>query len=64
MKNFGLNGVSYTPQLRLHELRAEKYNGMVRLLKPGCRTIVLLLDAKSKNELLPEFHTIVWPYRR
>ncbi|KAL0267988.1 UNVERIFIED_CONTAM: hypothetical protein PYX00_010093 [Menopon gallinae] len=57
-------GVSYTPQLRLHELRAEKYNGMVRLLKPGCRTIVLLVDEQSRNTLLPEFHKIVWPYRK
>ncbi|KAK6618367.1 hypothetical protein RUM44_002819 [Polyplax serrata] len=56
--------IRYTPQLRLHELRAEKYNGMVRLLKPGCRTIVLLLDAQSQNMLLREFHTIVWPYRK
>jgi hypothetical protein len=53
------------PQLRLlHELRAETYNGMVRLLKPGCRTIVVLVDAESKNKLLSEFHRIVWPYRK
>jgi DnaJ family protein C protein 16 len=53
------------PQLRLlHELRAETYNGMVRMLKPGCRTIVVLVDAQSKNKLLPEFHRIVWPYRK
>ncbi|XP_066997779.2 dnaJ homolog subfamily C member 16 [Anabrus simplex] len=53
-----------TPQLRLHELRAETYNGMVRLLKPGCRTIVLLVDAQSRTQLVPEFHKIVWPYRK
>jgi hypothetical protein len=53
------------PQLRLlHELRAETFNGMVRMLKPGCRTIVVLVDAQSKNKLLPEFHRIVWPYRK
>jgi hypothetical protein len=48
----------------LRELRAETYNGMVRMLKPGCRTIVVLVDAQSKNKLLPEFHRIVWPYRK
>jgi hypothetical protein len=53
------------PQIRLlHELRAETYNGMVRMLKPGCRTIVVLVDAQSKNKLLSEFHRIVWPYRK
>jgi hypothetical protein len=53
------------PQLRLlHELRAETYIGMVRMLKPGCRTIVVLVDAQSKNRLLSEFHRIVWPYRK
>nr|CAD7444027.1 unnamed protein product [Timema bartmani] len=43
-------------QLRLHECRAETYNGMVRLLKPGCRTIILLVDADSRNKLIPNFH--------
>ena len=53
------------PQLRLlHELRAETYNGMVRMLKPGCRTIVVLVDSQSKNKLLSDFHRIVWPYRK
>ncbi|XP_015429727.1 PREDICTED: dnaJ homolog subfamily C member 16 [Dufourea novaeangliae] len=52
------------PQLRLHELRAEKYNGLVRLLKPGCRTIILLVDAQSRLKLLPAFHKAVWPYRK
>lgn len=51
------------PQLRLHELRAEKFNGLVRLLKPGCRTIILLVDAQSRLKLLPAFHKAVWPYR-
>jgi DnaJ family protein C protein 16 len=55
--------VSIQPQLRLHEMRAETYNGLVRLLKPGCRTIVLLVDAQSKLKLLPSFHRAVWPYR-
>lgn len=51
-------------ELKLHELRAETYNGMVRLLKPGCRTIVLLLDEQSKATLIPKFHKAVWPYRK
>lgn len=55
---------TYIPELRLHELRAEKYNGLVRLLKPGCRTIVLLTDMQSRNKLIPAFHKAVWPYRK
>jgi len=55
---------STTMELKLHELRSETYNGMVRLLKPGCRTIVLLLDNKSKLKLIPKFHKAVWPYRK
>ncbi|CAG2065462.1 unnamed protein product, partial [Timema podura] len=51
-------------QLRLHECRAETYNGMVRLLKPGCRTIILLVDADSRNKLIPNFHRVIWPYRK
>ncbi|XP_044593084.1 dnaJ homolog subfamily C member 16 [Cotesia glomerata] len=53
-----------TSPLRLHELRAEKYNGLVRLLKPGCRTIILLIDHQSKLKLIPIFHKIIWPYRK
>ncbi|CAG9585841.1 unnamed protein product [Danaus chrysippus] len=52
------------PEMRLHELRAEKYNGLVRLQKPGCRTIVLLVDSQSRVQLLSKFHKIVWPYRK
>jgi len=55
---------STTMELKLHELRSETYNGMVRLLKPGCRTIVLLLDNKSKLKLIPKFHKAVWPFRK
>ncbi|XP_037074988.1 dnaJ homolog subfamily C member 16-like [Pollicipes pollicipes] len=51
-------------QLRVHEMRVETYNGLVRLLKPGCRTVVLLVDAGSKPNLLSRFHRIVWPYRK
>lgn len=52
------------PELKLHELRAEKYNGMVRLLKPGCRTLILITDLQSRTKLIPPFHKSVWPYRR
>lgn len=55
---------SYQPELKLHEMRAEKYNGLVRLLKPGCRTIVLVLDLQSRQQLIPPFHKAVWPYRK
>jgi len=55
---------STTMELKLHELRSETYNGMVRLLKPGCRTIVLLLDNEAKTTLIPKFHKAVWPYRK
>ena len=51
-------------ELRLHELRIEKYNGLVRLLKPGCRTIILIVDLQSRLQLIPKFHKIVWPYRK
>ena len=53
-----------TTELKLHELRSETYNGMVRLLKPGCRTVVLLLDTESMADLIPKFHKAVWPYRK
>ncbi|XP_050742239.1 dnaJ homolog subfamily C member 16 isoform X4 [Drosophila biarmipes] len=45
------------PELKLYELRAKKYNGMVRLLKPGCRTILLITDFQSRNKLLFPFCT-------
>jgi DnaJ homolog subfamily C member 16 len=54
----------YVPELKIHELRAEKYNGLVRLLKPGCRTIVLIADTQSRPKLLPGFHKAIWPYRK
>lgn len=56
--------VSYQPELRLHEMRSETYNALVRLLKPGCRTIVLVLDMQSRQQLIPPFHKAVWPYRK
>ncbi|XP_055949494.1 dnaJ homolog subfamily C member 16-like [Argiope bruennichi] len=50
--------------LHIHELRGETYNGLVRLLKPGCRTLVLLVDNESKMKLLPIYYKIVYPYRK
>lgn len=60
----GRTGSSHQPELKLHELRAEKYHGLVRLLKPGCRTILLVLDMQSRHQLIPPFHRAVWPYRK
>lgn len=51
-------------ELNIVELKAETYNGMIRLLKPGYRSIVLLIDREAKDQLLPEFKKAVWPYRR
>lgn len=58
---------SQTPrqrELKLHELRAETYNGLVRLIKPGCRTIILLIDNSTAVLLARQFYQIVWPYRK
>ncbi|XP_030379911.1 dnaJ homolog subfamily C member 16 isoform X2 [Scaptodrosophila lebanonensis] len=54
----------HVPELKLYELRAEKYNGMVRLLKPGCRTIILITDLQSRTKLIPSYHRAIWPYRK
>lgn len=50
--------------VNLIELKAETYNGMVRLLKPGYRSIILLCDLDSKEALVSEFTKVVWPFRR
>jgi DnaJ family protein C protein 16 len=52
------------PELKIHELRAETYNGMIRLLKPGCRTVVLIVDRESKEKLVAKFYKHAWPFRR
>lgn len=51
-------------KLLIHEMKCATYNGLVRLLKPGCRTIVLLCDVQSRNKLLPKFYKAAFPYRR
>lgn len=64
--NDSLNGggAGYQQELKLHELRSEKYNGLIRMLKPGCRTILLVMDMQSRQTLIPPFHKAVWPYRK
>ncbi|CAB3405675.1 unnamed protein product [Caenorhabditis bovis] len=47
----------------MHELRAETYFGMIRLLKPGCRSIVLLVDDENKPTLLKQFAQYIYPIR-
>ncbi|VVC33606.1 Hypothetical protein CINCED_3A011183 [Cinara cedri] len=51
-------------ELKLHELRAETYNGLVRLIKPGCRTIILLIDNNTAVLLAQQFYHIMWPFRK
>ena len=50
--------------LKILELKAETYTGIVRLLRPGYRSIILLTDTESKDVLLSSFRAAVWPYRR
>uniref|UniRef100_A0A7E4VFG4 DnaJ homolog subfamily C member 16 n=1 Tax=Panagrellus redivivus TaxID=6233 RepID=A0A7E4VFG4_PANRE len=47
----------------IHELKAETYFGLIRLLKPGCRSLVVLVDKDTKDTLLPQFARHVWPLR-
>uniref|UniRef100_A0A914Y7T2 Thioredoxin domain-containing protein n=1 Tax=Panagrolaimus superbus TaxID=310955 RepID=A0A914Y7T2_9BILA len=47
----------------IHELRAETYFGLIRLLKPGCRSIIVLVDKESKEVLLHQFARHVYPLR-
>ncbi len=58
------NPASATPELKLVEFKAETYNGLVRLQRPGCRTMILICDIQSKNQLVSKFFKIMWPYRR
>ena len=43
-------------ELKIHELCAETYNGMIRLLKLGCRTLLLIVDRESKEKLVAKFY--------
>lgn len=52
------------PSLKIHELRGETYFGLLRLLKPGFRTVILLVDNESKDTLMPKFFKAVFPYRK
>ncbi|KAK6030362.1 DnaJ domain protein [Ostertagia ostertagi] len=47
----------------IHELRAESYFGMIRLLKPGCRSLILLVDEENKEKLLMQFAQYILPLR-
>ncbi|CAD5210104.1 unnamed protein product [Bursaphelenchus xylophilus] len=48
----------------IHELRAETYFGLIRLLKPGCRSIIVLVDAESKDTMLRQFARYVYLLRK
>uniref|UniRef100_A0A1I7XT89 KAP NTPase domain-containing protein n=1 Tax=Heterorhabditis bacteriophora TaxID=37862 RepID=A0A1I7XT89_HETBA len=48
----------------IHELRAESYFGMIRLLKPGCRSLILLTDEPNKDRLLKEYAQYIYPLRK
>lgn len=48
----------------VHELRAETYFGLIRLLKPGCRSIIILVDPDSRDVLLPQFAKHIHPLRK
>ena len=62
-RGFGVDG-KRIPELKIHEMKAESYNGLVRLLRPGCRTVVVLVDKDSKEQLVRKFFRMAWPYRR
>lgn len=51
-------------KIHVIELRRETYFGLLRLLKPGCRTIVLFCDTQSKLKLLSKFYQCIYPYRK
>jgi DnaJ family protein C protein 16 len=48
----------------IHELRAETYFGLIRLLKPGCRSVIILVDSDSKDRLLPTFARNIYNIRK
>lgn len=55
---------SHHNKVHIIELRRETYFGLLRLLKPGCRTIVLFCDNQSKLKLLSKFYQCIYPYRK
>ena len=61
----GFNGSSDPIfELKLIEFKAETYNGLVKLLRPGCRTLLLICDMETKSVLASKFFKMMWPYRR
>ncbi|CAD5206907.1 unnamed protein product [Bursaphelenchus okinawaensis] len=48
----------------IHELRAETYFGLIRLLKPGCRSIIVLVDNESKDVMLRQYARHIYPLRK
>lgn len=55
--------VDYKGRL-VHELKPQTFNGLIRCLKPGCRSIIILVDNATKEELIWRFGDIVYPYRK
>ncbi|XP_014664478.1 PREDICTED: dnaJ homolog subfamily C member 16-like [Priapulus caudatus] len=47
----------------LYELHGGTYDGLVRLLKPGCRTIIIFVNDEIKQHLLERFVQTIYPYR-
>ncbi|XP_055336661.1 dnaJ homolog subfamily C member 16-like isoform X2 [Paramacrobiotus metropolitanus] len=45
------------------ELKAQTYHGLLRHTKPGCRTIVVLVDDESRKELVDSFAEIMKPFQ-
>lgn len=58
------NSNSSIKRLRIHELRRETYISLVRLLRPGCRTVILLCNSQTKIKLLSKFYECVYAYRK
>lgn len=56
--------VSKVDDLKIMELKAETYNGLVRLLRPGFRSIIVLTDRETHEKIIPKFKEAVWPYRK
>ena len=48
----------------LHEMNLQTYNGLLRLQRPGSRSIIVLVDTITQKALLTEFVRAVYPYRK